>query len=68
VEQISDHELGMVRELVSLQRAIPALVVESIIARLDRAEGRIEALDEAATPDFTDRLIADRDIISSDQG
>jgi hypothetical protein len=65
VEQISDHELGMVRELVSLQRAIPALVVESIIARLDRAEGRIEA----ATPNgFTDRLIADRDVVSSDQG
>jgi hypothetical protein len=44
LEQISDHELGLVRQMVAAQRAIPALVVQAIIARLDWAESRLSDL------------------------
>jgi hypothetical protein len=37
---ISDAELDEVKELVASGRAMPALVVASILARLEEAEGR----------------------------
>lgn len=36
--QIADEQLDDVRALVERQRAIPALIVRSIVARLDSAE------------------------------
>jgi hypothetical protein len=46
---MSDAVLDVVRELVAEQRAIPAVVVAAILARLDSAEGR-----GAAANDDTD--------------
>jgi hypothetical protein len=46
---MSDAVLNVVRELVAEQRAIPAVVVAAILARLDNAEGR-----EAAANDDMD--------------
>jgi hypothetical protein len=46
---MSDSVLDVVRELVAEQRAIPAVVVAAILARLDSAEDR-----GAAANDDTD--------------
>ncbi len=41
---ISDEELAEVRMLVAKGRAMPALLVAALLARLDEAEGRGGAL------------------------
>jgi CheY-like chemotaxis protein len=43
---MSDAILDVVRELVADQRAIPAVVVAAILARLDKAEGRAAAAND----------------------
>jgi hypothetical protein len=43
---MSDAVLNVVRELVAEQRAIPAVVVAAILARLDNAEARAAATND----------------------
>lgn len=42
LEHISDSDLDLIRGMVRAQRAIPAIVVAAVIARLDRAEDRLK--------------------------